>query len=174
MDELVKAYDLAIKTEEEGYELYRSGVRRSQHPFGKEILDFLAKEELKHKAIIKRVMGDIIEGKRARADDAESLGLSAMEGKTIFTEALKNPDAKIPGEADDLAILKAGVEFEEKGMTFFAEAAKNTDNEEAKRFFEIMAREEKAHKALLLSSIEYLESPETWFESQNPIILDGG
>ncbi len=172
MSDLKRAYDLAIKTEEEGYTLYRNGVERSKHPFGKDILRFLAKEELKHKSIIKKVMTGIIDGQES-PKDAKTMGLDAMEGKTIFSEAINNPEAKFPGEADDLAVLKAGVEFEDKGIKFFAEAAKNTENAEARRFFEIMSREEKAHKALLLSSIEYLESPETWFESQNPIILDG-
>lgn len=170
MDELKSAYALALQTEDEGHKLYAEAAQKATHPLGKDILSFLAGEERKHSIVIKKIMDKIAAGEKFSMTDFD---LDASAGKTIFSEAIAKPEARIPGKADELEALKAGIRFENEGIAFFNNAAKKTENPEAKRFFETLAREERSHKALLLSSIEYLENPETWFESQGPIILDG-
>ncbi|MCC6158436.1 MAG: ferritin family protein [Deltaproteobacteria bacterium] len=164
------AYKIALQTEDDGYNLYMTALERSTHPLGREILAFLAKEELKHTATIKKIVSKIQEG---GAFDEKDFDLDATAGETIFTRSLDRPDSRLVGSADDLAVLKEGVRFETEGIAFFQKAADTTANPEEKKFYLAMVREERAHKELLESSIEYLENPESWFERQQPIILDG-
>jgi rubrerythrin len=145
-------------------------LEKSTHPLGREILSFLAKEELKHTATIKRIMEKIEAG---GAFDKADFDLDAKSGETIFTRALDQPDSRLAGNGDDIDVLKEGIRFETEGIAFFQKAAAQATNPEEKRFYEMMVREERAHKELLQSSIEYLENPESWFERQQPIILDG-
>ncbi|MCZ7587212.1 MAG: hypothetical protein M5R36_29875 [Deltaproteobacteria bacterium] len=164
------AYRIALQTEDDGYQLYVRALERSTHPLGRDILDFLAREELKHTAIIERIVSKITAGGRFEKED---FTLDARRGETIFSEALKNPEARLPGTADDLAVLREGLRFETEGIAFFAKAAEAAANPEERRFYEAMAREERAHKKLLESSIEYLENPDVWFERDASIHLDG-
>ena len=170
MTDMKKAFDLALQTEDEGYRLYTEALKKSTHPLGREILVFLANEELKHTRIIKRITVKLAAG---RPFDRADIDSDAMKGETIFTAALKNPDARLKGGQNDLDVLQAGVRFETDGIAYFAEAASKAVNPEEKKFFETMAREERAHKRLLESSIEYLENPQGWFDRDSRIILDG-
>ena len=164
------AYDIAVKTEDDGYRLYTQALERSTHPLGREILAFLAKEELKHAAIIRQMTAKLAGGGRYERSDITS---DAKSGETIFSSALKDPQAHIQGAEGDIETLRTAVQFETYGIAFFAKAAQNASNPEEKKFFEAMSREERAHRQLLESGIEYLENPEAWFDRDAHIHLDG-
>ncbi|MCK4893922.1 MAG: hypothetical protein KAT07_08140, partial [Calditrichia bacterium] len=50
----LEALNLALRTEEEGYKLYKAGAEQSENEFVKKILQQLFKDELMHMDLIKR------------------------------------------------------------------------------------------------------------------------
>ena len=50
----LEALSIALRTEEEGYKLYKSGADQSKNEFVKKILQQLFKDELMHMDLIKR------------------------------------------------------------------------------------------------------------------------
>ncbi|MGM0596751.1 MAG: ferritin-like domain-containing protein [Myxococcota bacterium] len=69
-------------------------------------------------------------------------------------------------------ILKSAILLEMRGIAFYSQVASQTDNDQVKEFFELMAREEEEHRDILKNQLGFYSSEhkfkqDSWSTDQN-------
>ena len=150
-------YEFAKQMEKDGENYYRELGAKAQHDGVKIIFDLLANEEVKHFNILDQLSKNI--------ENAELVDTTILnDAKNIFIEMKEGgqiPESSIT-EAD---LYKKAVEIEEKSVQFYEEKANEVENEAHKQILKRMAEEEKKHKFLMLSLVEFITRPQTWVEN---------
>ncbi len=143
---------MALQLEKDGYAYYKKAAELCPNVYGKKIFEKLAKDEIKHLQIFKRIAEEIFgkieeEGKEAKHLD-------------IFEEI------DFSTKAGEYAALDHAIKFEERAYEYFKNAAEKAKNEKIRAVFEKIAKEEEMHKALLEAERSYLHKSGIWFDYQ--------
>ena len=141
-DEIIQ---MAVKTEETGYEFYRLAQKNASTEKLKDLFDYLAKEELKHKETYLGLEGSIEEHPQGLPVDWDELGfyIKAMTDSSFFLGGDKNINMASKVSSDKEAIDFA-IGFEKDTLLFFyqiVEIVKAAD----KPVVEKIVQEEKEH-----------------------------
>ncbi len=138
----------AIRREEQAYDLYQSLARIVASAETRETLEFLAQEELEHKAFLNKCLSH------------DGCPLPDQSRDTHEAESLKTPvisQNMTPREA-----LRLAAKQEEQAYHFYKDLAAAQPAGEIKSFMEHMSRMELGHK----EKVEYLYNntafPEVW------------
>jgi rubrerythrin len=171
----LEALALALRTEEEGYKLYKAGADQSNNEVVKKIFQQLFKDELMHMDLIKRFYGVLNEsGGWSQLSDVEKnyKGL-AGEINTIFSQALekiKSGQGEVSNK--DLEVYQKAIEFEKKGVQMYAKLYAENSDEKAKKFYAFLRDMEQEHADVLDNTYQYLRDPDNWYLQQEGWTLD--
>jgi rubrerythrin len=125
----------ATDREKEAVEFYASLAKQATRASLKEIFESFSKEEEKHVALLSDIAGN-------------KEKINAYEFKTITD--LKISDYMVEKEYEEgmpmPEILKLAMKKEEAAVKLYTELAGQTDHEDAKKVFLILAQEEAKHK----------------------------
>ncbi|MFW5768029.1 MAG: ferritin-like domain-containing protein, partial [Bacteroidota bacterium] len=69
---------------------------------------------------------------------------------------------------ETLNILKQAILLERRGQAFYRKVAEQTDNEDVRKIFDIMAEEEKLHEAFLVSQYKSFQDNGRFVEEDLP------
>lgn len=162
-DEILEALKKSLSMEEDGYKLYSEGEKKITNSLGKKMMNRLAQDEQNHIRRIKKiweyVVGDATEveiGEAKITDFDEIFGRM----KEQFKDAIE--DLQDVG-VDDKEIIDMALQLETHGHFFYEESAKKAKNPKVKKFYEMLAIEEKSHYDALQSVNKYLENPALFF-----------
>lgn len=126
----------AILGEEESYKLYMHWYKQTKHESAKRMCERLAKEELKHKALLRGLDTEKLEGEFSGNQKgiklAESLVMTPLDEYPVVEELFK------------LAIKK-----EEQAHDRYLEIAGDLKSGRVRDLFERLASEEKDHRTLI-------------------------
>lgn len=162
----------AIKFEEDGRNLYLECIKKTEHPWGKNLFQSLADDELKHIERLKETFDKLTVSEKYTEGP---LPLAAeKQWKNIFEKAKSKIDVVVKASTSDIDALKLGIDFEEKGMKYYKKLSEQSKNLLEKKFYQILAQEENRHFLILKDSHELLTNPSSWFEKTEKISLDGG
>lgn len=116
-DEII---ELAVKTEETGYEFYRMAQKKAGSDELKKLFEYLAEEELNHKELYLGLKGAIGEPAQGVPADWEDVGkyIRAMTESSLFLGADKNIQLASKAATDKDAVDFA-IEFEKDTLLFF-------------------------------------------------------
>jgi rubrerythrin len=146
MDEI----KIALQLEKDGYAYYAEAAERCQNDYGKKMFERLARDEIDHRkrfrAIAEDLFGEVDEGEGRHLDIFENIDFSTVSG--------------------EYAALDHAIAFEKKAQRFFADAAERARDENLKKLFRTIAREEETHRALLEAERAYLHKSGIWFDYQ--------
>lgn len=163
--------DFALKTENDGSAFYRQEAGRVGHKLAKAAFEILAKEEVRHVALIE-ALATRLTGKGAPvAVDSPTKGSLVESIKTIYMSAMEEKPGPDPGAAE--AYAKA-IELEKRVSALYFEYARESQSDEARRLFNVLYREEQDHLTLLEDMLNYLTKPDQWFIDKDYVMLDGG
>jgi rubrerythrin len=140
---LAAVIDMAISREESAFVFYLNLSEKVEDPTAKETLQFLSKEERKHK--------EFLEKYRQGGFGPESLRLTQVVDYKI-AEYLTKPDIQKNMESKDVYLVAAHREL--NSYNFYQSLAHMHSDGNAKTLFLRMANEEKKHK----EKVEYLYS----------------
>jgi rubrerythrin len=162
---------LAVKTEQDGHEFYKMAAKKTAHKLARAAFELLAKEELRHVALIQG-LGKQLEGK-GKAQKIEEVTRRALESdlKTIYGAAHAEP---VKEEMDPAAAYEKAIELEKKITSLYSGYSKDCNDENARRLFAVLYSEEEHHLSLLKDMHQYLTNPDEWFIDRDGIMLDGG
>ncbi len=76
-------------------------------------------------------------------------------------------------DRDDLEAVKIAIDFEMKGEIFYNNLAKNVEEGNEKKFYELLASMEKEHRLSLEDTYEYFKDPADWFRIKEKHHIDG-
>lgn len=135
-------YPFAIRAELDAAAIYRDLRGRVRNEALRQKLDFLAKEEDRHKAILERLFRDHF-----------------PERKLVVPAEAKRPRKAVP--VDDatavVALFKLAMQKEKEAEEYYKGAKSLAEDGQAKRILDYLARVERSHYFMLKSEIDLLE-----------------
>ncbi|HFE64797.1 MAG TPA: hypothetical protein ENK14_10350 [Caldithrix sp.] len=163
----LEALELALRTEEEGYALYKRAAKLKLNDLTAALFSQLAKDELMHKDLIRRFYAKLKKSDswtELSEEDKNYQGGSKQKYKTIFSDALAETKKVAPvfTSTDKEAYQKA-LEFEKKGMELYDRLYNETTDPVAKKFYLFLREMEREHMELLDNAIRYVESPDNYY-----------
>ena len=141
-DELIR---IAVKTEETGYEFYQLAAKNAKAEKLKDLFDYLAKAELRHKETYLGLTGMIEEFPQGVPVDWDELGLyiQAMTDSSFFLGGDK-PIHMAFKATDDHQAIDFAIAFEKDTLLFFYQLIDLLKSNE-KTIVEKIIQEEKKH-----------------------------
>ncbi len=132
--------DFAIKGEKEAVAFYASLAKEATRKSLKEIFENFSKEEEKHVALLSDISGN-----KEKIDAYEFKAITDLKISDYMVEIEYKDGMPMP------EILKIAMKREEKAVKLYSAMADQTDNEDAKKLFQILVQEEAKHKLALES-----------------------
>jgi rubrerythrin len=162
MMNLLDVLRAAVEIEKEGIEFYSKSAKKVKDENGKEILEFLVREEARHKAYFESIL-------RSKGKDPKATGV--LVAPRIFPEPY---EPKAAGDEKlSTAILEQARDAEMRSIEFYASALKTASGELRDGVKQVLS-EEKQH----LEWVEYLlgevKENHYWGNLHEHFGLDGG
>ncbi|KYK26631.1 hypothetical protein AYK26_07345 [Euryarchaeota archaeon SM23-78] len=168
----LEALQLAIKTELEIRKFYLDNAEKMKNELAKKTFIFLADEELRHIDAIHAFNKSIKEGTEPEID-AGTEDEAINRGKEFFATSMKAITEKTIASEDDIKVYEMGLQMEQNGYNFYQKAANKAKHPNVKKLFEFLMKEENAHYALISNAINYLKSPDDFFQDQESWFFEG-
>jgi len=163
-EELLNVLNESITMEKKGHKFYKDGAEKIKNSLGRKMLTRLAEDELIHIKRIKEIYDSLL------ADDLSNIQLEAplVESfEEIFSRMKGQMDEAVEdlGEVgvDDEEIINVALDLESHAKLYYEAAANKASDEKVKKFYELLAKEEKNHYDLLVNTNKYLENPSLFY-----------
>ena len=148
-------FDYALQMEKDGESFYREIAQKTSNEGLQKILTMLADEEVKHYQAIERMKQDKYQMTETTVlDDARNIFIGMKEQGERFE----------PGQ-EQAELYTRTQEIEKKSQQFYQEKAGQTNNDEQKKLFDRLAKEEEKHYFLLENIIAFVSRPKQWLEN---------
>ena len=168
----LEAIQVAIQMEIDGKEYYQKASGEAGNKVGKELFEWLAGEEDKHRQRFEDIY------KTIRKEKAwPSVDIKPRKGdilKTLFSEAMRAADSDIKATSTELDTIDKAMEMENKTEKFYSSRGGEAAHNAEKRLYTSLAAEERGHFLALVDYREYLIDPAGWFRKAEHHSLDGG
>ncbi len=166
----LESLKLAIKTEEDGRNMYLRAAEKVANPLAIATMKQLAKEESVHIEVIKKFYASVKDGGKAELEKTYKDAMNyELRKKTIFEAARRLMDKTVKTDPQVQAVYDAALKFEEKGANMYKELAGQTSDPVAKKLYQFMFGQESEHFRFLQEGLNYLNHPEQWFiETEKP------
>ena len=155
----VEGLRIAVEMERRGEDFYRRAARVSRTQETVSLLNSLADDETMHGREFQR-LHDIACARRDECgeeiyDDETNAYLSAIAADLVFPGGLMA--LRQAGFEDPRAVLTTAIASEKDSILFYTELAAHSRNEDARRTFEEITRQERGHLARLLHKLAALD-----------------
>jgi rubrerythrin len=168
----IEALQFAIQMEIDGKEYYRKASEESKSKVGKDLFDWLAGEEDKHRQRFEQIFNEMKASNKWPETPFKPVEDKSI--KTLFSEALKSTGRTVQAEPTELELIDKAIEMEDKTRIFYKDTGNSARYEAEKNFYEALVAEERGHFLLLTDYREYLIDPGGWFTKSEHHSLDGG
>ena len=171
-DKTLEAIQFAIQMEIDGKAYYQKASGETGNKVGKELFNWLAGEEDKHRQRFEEIYNSI---KKQKA--WPEVKIQPHKGdilKTLFFEAMRaaGPTVKVAGT--ELHTIDKAMEMENKTEKFYSSRGGEAAYSAEKKLYTSLAAEERGHFLALVDYREYLIDPAGWFRKAEHHSLDGG
>jgi len=168
----IEALQFAIQMEIDGKEYYQKAGKGSNNRVGKELFQWLASEEDKHRQKFEQIY-HAIKQTQTWPDVAMQPG-GVDKVNTIFSNARGAGAPKAKKQSAELKAIARAMEMENKTQTFYKGQGEKAKYPAERKFYESLAAEERGHHLALVDYREYLVDPSGWFRKAEHHSLDGG
>lgn len=144
----------AMQMERDGEAYYRQLAHRTTNMGLRTILTMLADEEVKHQQVITAMQQEI-----PPLGPCEVL----VRAKNIFAE-MDTDIVALTDESSQVALYQKAQDLEEQSPAFYAEKAREMENEQQAEVFTSLAQEEAKHAHLLGNIVDFVSRPQQWLE----------
>lgn len=171
-DKTLAALQFAIQMEIDGKQYYRKASQESNNNAGRELFEWLAAEEDKHRQKFEQIYEAIEKEKSWPEVDIQPP--CAEKLRTVFAEVIKSADANVKATAGELDAIARAMDMENKTEELYKKRAVKAEYDAERRFYGALAAEERGHYLALVDYREYLIDPAGWFRKMEHHSLDGG
>jgi rubrerythrin len=155
----VEGLRIAVEMERRGEDFYRRAARVSRAEDTVALLNALAEDERLHGREFQR-LHDLAaarnDGSEKAYDDETNAYLSAIAADIVFPGGLMA--LRQTGFENPRAVLTTAIASEKDSILFYTELAAHARDEEARKVFEEITRQERGHLARLLHKLSALDS----------------
>jgi rubrerythrin len=171
MKKTFEALQAAIKFEEDGRTFFLTATEKTAEKFGKSTFLGLADAELDHINRIKAIYESL--SKMGEWPDTPSLFSPKRPIKNVFEEAMEEIDQKVKPTTGEMEAVRLGIQYEEKGITFYREFSNSASHQLEKKFYTQLENEERGHMLVLKDVEAYYADPVHWFSEKEKSHWDG-
>lgn len=168
----LEALKFAVQMEIDGKEYYQKANQESANKLGKDLFQWLAAEEDKHRQRFEEVY-EVIRNKKSWSE----VNIKPESGeniKTLFSKARETAAPEIEEVTAELNAISGAMDMENKSHTFYKLQGEKATYDAERKFYETLAAEERGHYLTLIDYREYLIDPAGWFRQMEHHSLDGG
>ncbi len=166
------ALEVALNNELKERQFYLKNAERKKNPLGQAMFRQIGDEELEHYERLKQLH----EKWKQQEKWPETVPLKVKD--TNIKEVLSGLSRKVEdapkGDADDLEAVRKALNFEAKGVKFYADLRDSVTDSKEKQFFDLLSKIEHEHFLSLKDTEEYFVDPQSWFQKMEHHTLDGG
>ncbi len=160
---------MAIQMEMDGIRFYSDLAVKTLHPIGKAMFKSFVEDEKLHAKRLRSLLSTQNESIPARE---KSIVTPRERLVTIFQNMDDELKRKINVNTNDIEAVKLAMGIEEKGIKFYEQAAKESQDKKDSEIYRFLAGEEKTHFSILKNTLEYLENTELWEAESEGRIYD--
>jgi rubrerythrin len=168
----IEALRFAIQMEIDGKEYYQKASQKSKNKIGKELFQWLAGEEDKHRQRFEDIY-QVIKVSKAWPEMDVHPGKVVRLG-SLFSKDNEGPQAKAKAPRAELKAIAIAMEMENKTHDFYESQSNEATYDAQRDFYKALAAEERGHYLALVDYREYLIDPAGWFRQAEHHSLDGG
>lgn len=169
--ERLNALEIALTNEMKEREFYLKNAARTKNPLGQAMFRQIGDEELEHYERLKQLH----EKWKQQEKWPETVPLKVKD--TNIKEVLSGLRRKVEdapkGDADDLEAVRKALNFEAKGVKFYADLRDSVTDSKEKQFFDLLSKIEREHYLSLKDTEEYFIDPQSWYQKMEHHTLDG-
>jgi rubrerythrin len=154
--------ETAIANEIEGHKILENAKESSTDPLARATFEFLASEELHHIELIKDY-SRVLAGDKSWNPDAlqeTSLATAAAGVRGIFERFASEFESATTSDDQRLEIYKVAMDMEHRGYDFYSGAARKMTDEDSRKLFEFLAKEEQRHFKMIQDTHDFLDQPD--------------
>jgi len=167
-DSVKEAITTAIQMEKDGYAFYTKASAQTSSPSGSKIFEGLAKDELLHLEVFKRLFSNEI-------GEVEYQLLANSSKKyaelTVFPKDLKSQKGASP-DINDLDALNAAMNSEKEAINYYSGILEKVDNKNVARIIQEIIHQEKNHYFILQEEFNYIGKTGYWYEMDSLSLED--
>lgn len=165
----------AIQLEKDGEKFYRESAGKTENPLARRTFEWLADEEVEHRRVFETAYA-AIEGTDA-CPAPEELGrdhTAATEAaREIFAQALADVKGELPRDDEVERAYATAMQMERDTITLYADRAREAEDENERKLYELLLAEERDHLNLLVTTEEYLSDTAYWHFKEEQWIVTG-
>jgi rubrerythrin len=168
----LEAIQFAIQMEIDGKQYYQKASRESGNKVGRELFEWLAAEEDKHRQRFEGIYNTIKEQKAW-----PEVNIQPRKGdilNTLFSEVMRASATDVKAASTELDAIAKAMEFENKTEKFYTSQGEKAVYDAERKLYTSLAAEERGHYLALVDYREYLIDPAGWFRKEEHHSLDGG
>jgi rubrerythrin len=167
---VIEALRVALQMELDGKQFYLTASREAGDRLGKELFEWLAGEEDKHRQRFEQIYEAL---RKNEGWPVVEVKPEAGKGWTsLFRGAIER--GKTGDNSKELDAAVKAMEMEEKTRKYYESQSREPLPEVARKFYSALAEEERGHYLALVEYREYLIDPAGWFRKAEHHSLDGG
>ncbi|MBN1857295.1 MAG: ferritin family protein [Dehalococcoidia bacterium] len=167
MEILRKAME--IEAAEKGY--YEKAAAAAENPIAKKLFERLAFEEDAHAKKFRELEAQL--GKSADWPAGEAPSWEGKELKLVFAGLKSASPQDVKVAKTELDAMQAAMGRELQAYDMYRTRSEESTSPAEKRFYQVLAGEERMHHLALLDSYEYLTDPAGWFTVKEKWTLEG-
>ena len=168
----MEGLQLAIQMEVDGKTYYQKASKNSINKVGRELFEWLATEEDKHRKRFEQIYSSIKDTKAWPKVDIAPAGEDKLAD--IFSRAMEDKSGLAKATSDEQDAISHAMDMETKTYDFYNKQAENATYDTERLFYENIASEERGHYLALVDYREYILNPAGWFTKTEHSTLDGG
>src|SRR3989337_4257865 len=153
-DSLKDIKSMAIQMEVDGIKLYSDLAAKTLHPMGRAMFKSFVEDEKLHAKRLRALLSTQNETIQAKGKSAANPRERLV---TIFQNMGDELKKKVSVNTNDIEAVKLAMGLEEKGIKFYEQAAKVSQDKQDTETYRFLAGEEKTHFGILKNTLEYLE-----------------
>lgn len=156
----MNVFEFAMKMEKDGQAYYEEHAAKESNAALKKIWLQLAKDEIKHYEIFRRMK----DGEIGAAAKMSAMGTEILNtAKTVFEElAAKKEEFKFSKDA--FAAWEKAQDVEIETEEFYRQKQEEETDPQIKKAFGLLADEENKHVNLIEHVLDFLHEPKSWLE----------
>jgi rubrerythrin len=152
----------AVRNELDGKAMYQQAAQRTLDKLGQEMFSSFAAEEEQHIHILQAQYAKVNES--GEWLDIEVARKQPRDPSLIlFPQQQEEVTDLVPEGTSDLEALKLAMDFEQRAVRMYEEAAADSDNLTSQAFYRQLADWEGTHYRILDSSYDYLSTKGEWY-----------
>ena len=154
----VDALELGIEREGGANKFYRNAAKATRDQNGKNMFDWLAKEELRHLAKLRQQLKSVLDNNKW----LEWKRITTPINRTEFP-SISEATGTINADTSEMDALRQGIKSEQDAIAFYKDAEDSTPDLKGKNMFRALGKEEEGHLSLLEEELQWLTQSRKYF-----------